>query len=132
MDLYRLHLPILVSLFSPQAHYFWTFNYSSLLPGNAVVSFLIYLFLLAFIWPPAGSNRFQQHLFLAVVKMVFGVTQQLFSMPESLEVACLQISSSSTPKTKEKAKACSWNNLPIINNFDRTQIDLQDSFLFLR
>lgn len=64
--------------------------------------------------------------------MVFGVTQQPFPTPESLEVAHLQISSSSTPKTKEKAKACSQNNLPIINNFDRTQIDLQESYLLLR
>lgn len=59
-DLYKLYLPIMVPFFSPQAHCCCTFNYSSLLPGNAVVTFLIYLSLLTVFWPPAGTNRFQQ------------------------------------------------------------------------
>lgn len=118
-DLYRWHLPIMVPLFSPQAHCFCTFNYSSLLPGNAVVAFLTYLSSLAFIWLPAGSNRFQQ--------APFPCSSQNGVWCDAATVFYARKLGSSTsagllfphpPKQRKKQKSAFRNNLPI--DFDRT------------
>lgn len=118
-DLYKLYLPIMVPFFSPQAHCFCTFNYSSLLPGNAVVAFLIYLSLLTVFWPPAGTNRFQQ----APLPCSFqngiwcDAATVLYARKLGSSISAYLLLFPHPPKQRKKQKSALRNNPPI--DFDR-------------